>query len=490
MMGDQDTTSAIGIADLPLDVLRQIFAFFEPSYGNKNGKIDFHALKSFFGSDEYRTIKNARLTCWALNVAATPLLFPILHISLEQESLERAKSLCSNPLIYSGIRGVQICLTYRPGETANSLQRYKECRLRELQSIYDTHGQSAEEAYDSRWPYGDQGESDALHFSTLRRAWNAMSNTKHILSDEEKLYQNLLTESYETYKRQHEAQARLVSEKVFVSTISSLLAGLDHPLSLNIVSYPPRVSRSHFMASQMPLASRSNFLQFMNAPHDWDIIAKLTGGPNGFNLSKLLVDLPIACHEAGTTPQHLYIDCFPLSGHSIGNGQGGGMDWERLSAASRSIKTFHFGSVISPRKNTSTRRFWPTLDQGFVDKFLGSIVSSPSLDDCSLNLDFFGLRCGGWTKHGVMTFDYNIDAAISRICSHKLNILRLAYVSVEEKNLEWLCENLAEEPEALELRNVHFTKGSNWITILDQLSVRLASVISEEKCRVTFSHLS
>ncbi|CAG9954679.1 unnamed protein product [Clonostachys rosea f. rosea IK726] len=303
MMGsNQDTTSAVGIADLPLDVLRQIFAVFEPSYGSRNGKIDFPALNSFFSSDEYRTIKNARLACWALNVASSPLLCPILNLSLNQASLERVKNLCSNPLILYGIQGVQICLTYRPSEMANSLQRYKDFRLRELQGIYDTHGQSQEQEHDSHWSYGDHEGSDALHFSTLRRAWNIGSNTKHMLSDEEKSYQDLLKESYETYKEHHEAQLRLISEKIFVYTVASLLARFNHPPSLHLVSYPypPRAP-----GSRMPLASRSNFLQFMDAPHDWDSIEKFTNGLSAFNLSKLLVDLPIACHEAGAVPRHM-----------------------------------------------------------------------------------------------------------------------------------------------------------------------------------------
>ncbi|CAH0018961.1 unnamed protein product [Clonostachys rhizophaga] len=473
MMGfSQDITSAVGIADLPLDILRQIFAVFEPPYGNRNGKIDFPALNSFFGSDEHRTIKNARLACWALNVASSPLLCPILHVSLDQASLERAKNLCSNPLILYGIRGVQICLTYRPSETANSLQRYKDFRLNELQSIYDTHGRSEEEAGDSRSPYGDQEGSDALDFSTLRRAWNVGPYTKLVLSDEERSYQDLLKESYETYKEHHEAQSGLVSDNTFVSTVASLLARLNHPLSLHLVSYPypPRVP-----GSRMPLASRSKFLQFMDAPHDWDSIEKLSNGPGVFNLSKLLVDLPIACHEAGAAPPNAQVEEF---------------DWKGLGAAFQRIETFHFGPFFRHRKAPYTRRFRSTLDQGFVDKLLGSATSSPSLHHCSLNMDRFGLRGGGWTKHGVLTFNYNLDAVVSQICSHKLNIMRLGYASIEERSLEWLCENLAEEPEALQMSNVRFTNGRNSVAILDQLSAKLASAISEEKFRVVFSNLS
>ncbi|CAH0004447.1 unnamed protein product [Clonostachys byssicola] len=481
MDSSQDTTSAVRIADLPLDVLRQIFAVFEPSYGKRNGKIDFPALNSFFGSDEYRTIKNARLACWALNVASSPLLCPILHLSLDHASLERAKNLCSNPLILYGIQGVQICLAYRPSETANGLQRYKDFRLKELQSIYDTNGRSAQGVEDNL-----EG-SGAFDFSTLRRAWNVGSNSKHVLSDEEESYQELLEKSYEAYKEHHEAQLRLVSEKIFVSTVASLVSRLHHPLSLHLVSYPypPRAP-----GSPMPLASRSNFLQFMDAPHDWDSIEKLANGPSAFNLSKLLVDLPIACHEAGAAPQHMKIDCFPLSGHSIGKAQSEDFDWKGLGAAFQRIETFQFGPSFRHRKNPFTRRFRSTLDQGFVDKLLGAATSSPSLSHCSLNMDRFGLRGGGWTKHGVLTFNYNVDAVVSRICSHGLKVLKLGYASLEERSLEWLCENIAEEPEALELSNVRFTNGRNSVAILDQLSVKLANAISEGKCRIVFLNLS
>jgi hypothetical protein len=370
---------------------------------------------------------------------------------------------------------------------ANSLQRYKDFRLRELQGIYDTHGQSQEQEHDSHWSYGDHEGSDALHFSTLRRAWNIGSNTKHMLSDEEKSYQDLLKESYETYKEHHEAQLRLISEKIFVYTVASLLARFNHPPSLHLVSYPypPRAP-----GSRMPLASRSNFLQFMDAPHDWDSIEKFTNGLSAFNLSKLLVDLPIACHEAGAVPRHMYIDCFPLSGHSIAKAEAGDFDWEGLGAASQRIETFHFGPFFHHKKIPYTRQFRSTLDQGFVDRLLGSATSSPSLHHCSLNMDRFGLRGGGWTKHGVLTFNYNLDAVVSRICSHSLKNLKLAHVSMEERSLEWLCENLAEEPETLELSNVRFTNGRNSVAILDQLSIKLASVISEVKCRVVFSNLS
>lgn len=88
------------IASLPGDILRQILLEVGMYY------VDHDDWTYGIRMDgDLRALKNVRLTCRILYNIATPLLFPVLHVSIDYRSVERFEKLCRNPLIADYVRG-------------------------------------------------------------------------------------------------------------------------------------------------------------------------------------------------------------------------------------------------------------------------------------------------------------------------------------------------------------------------------------------------
>jgi hypothetical protein len=117
------TLHQISIADLPDEILLDIFGcsgptfpIHDPSEYRKPGITDASDRLEFLGTN--------RLVCRTFNRLISPLLCPVVSVSLCPRSIDRLEGLSRNPLIAQGIRGVRITLLFRPRTIASDLQRY------------------------------------------------------------------------------------------------------------------------------------------------------------------------------------------------------------------------------------------------------------------------------------------------------------------------------------------------------------------------------
>lgn len=73
-----------------------------------------------------------RLACRALNVAASPLLMPLVDVDISQESLDRLDAISRNPLLARGVRALHVNLAFCPADLADSMASFRQVRHDDL----------------------------------------------------------------------------------------------------------------------------------------------------------------------------------------------------------------------------------------------------------------------------------------------------------------------------------------------------------------------
>ena len=132
----------------------------------------------------------------------------------------------------------------------------------------------------------------------------------------------------------------------FVNILASSMSQLEHCRSLHFVDGIDRYLDSYRKNPNLILTNTEELSQFMITPQDWRTIEKLEGGAELIP-AKILSELLIAIHHAGTTLQELHISCFPLlSNYSmISPDRQDRLNpaWADLCAACQQLERFTFG---------------------------------------------------------------------------------------------------------------------------------------------------
>jgi hypothetical protein len=90
---------------MPSEILFSIFQYLTPSpelVPSGHVLVEEFLAKtrpSHHKPDRDQALQNLRLTCHALNEAATNLLFRIVEVKISKKSLERLEALCRNPSV-------------------------------------------------------------------------------------------------------------------------------------------------------------------------------------------------------------------------------------------------------------------------------------------------------------------------------------------------------------------------------------------------------
>jgi hypothetical protein len=111
------------ILDLPEEILLDIFCSFESGFPVHDPSEPYN-LGIAKDSNRLEFLGNNRLVCRTFNRLISPLLCPIVRVSLCSGSIDRLEGLSRNPLIAQGIRGIKLSLLFRPRAIATDFGRY------------------------------------------------------------------------------------------------------------------------------------------------------------------------------------------------------------------------------------------------------------------------------------------------------------------------------------------------------------------------------
>jgi hypothetical protein len=431
-------------------------------------------------TDRRQTIQSARLVCQLFNQLASPLLCPILQVQLDQASLDLANDISRNPFIAAGVRGIQVVLDYRPEELATDLERFKDQRKKDLSGLYNRCSYYAEtwflggydEEDDTICPLPLREYNEAVdYYHSMCSAWDGCvrpayetANEDGNANDADSLeHQRVLRQCHKQYRQKHEEQHQLITDGSFVNLLAASISQMALCSSLHFVD---SIDNYLDLYSENPtlLLSKSNtegLSRFMATPQNWRTIEQLKGGAK-LVPAKILSELVIAIHKAGTTLREIHIGCFPLLTNysTICPDRQDQLNpaWADLNAACQHLEEFVFGGGSLNHQRLRYNHL-SAEDQTFTDKYLGAMLSGQSLEVVRLNFYAFGISERRNDLHRIKA-SYRIGSALGTTNWLHVKWAGISSVSLTQGELEQFCNKLGGRLEAIFLHSVQLQSGS------------------------------
>ena len=314
-MNSQDHPSHLNMADLPEDILREIFEwFFDASHRDQDIR---HVDAPKASSDDFKTLQTLRLVCRSFCEVASPLLVPVLKVRLSPESLHRVDQLARNPSIAAGVRVVQVCTAYRPRGLALDPVAYRDMQVLTalgMEGMCDWYTEFVHEMAEDALK-GDEDEiMEAMYaYSAMGCAWGTWPGgggdgkevTASTDSESDDGYRDILAESYDEYRRLQEEQERLLTDGSFVKSLAASISRMPGARALAFLDEAD-VSIYHFSGRSkltVPANDHAQLRRLLTAPHSWKTLEELEPKPDILAV-QLLWQLPIAirshAHSLGT----------------------------------------------------------------------------------------------------------------------------------------------------------------------------------------------
>jgi hypothetical protein len=217
--------------------------------------------------------------------------------------------------------------------------------------------------------------------------------------------------------------------------------------------------------------------RFLTTPQGWSTIETLEGGAE-LVPAKILSELPIAIHKAGTTLRQIHIDYFPVTSacSMVCPDRQDRLDpaWADLQAACRHLEKFDFqGGFLG--EGFRDYRLLLAEEQTSIGKYLGAMLSGHSIEVVNLNFWSFG-----W---------YRIGSVLGAMKRPRIREARISNVLLNQDALEEFYSGLGYRLELISLHTVELMRGS-WAGALDILREKVSSRCLEKKCAIEFTGLT
>lgn len=372
------------ILDLPKEILLDIFGCFHSKFPTHDPSV-YRKPQPTQAKNRLNFLGTNRLVCRAFNELISPLLCPVVSVSLSSESMDRLEGLSRNPLIAQGIRGIAISLLFRPHAIATDFRRYHayaETFILRLESECDYYTEFEE--YDQADASEEAVDWRKYHvawakLSALRSAWRGMMDDESSSQygpqqtgiagedDEAGLEASadgegqtaaeacaILRICFERYALAHVNEDRIISDGSF---IRSVVRARSRCGTCDFVWFnEDQLGRERFEKEAVTLAAdESALIQALTQGHEWlrieSYLCKTDGVAGHFFPASLLTELPIACHNAKRYLKGIFVSCFPLlrgyrcllpatdSVEDTANSN----PWARFAAACVGLEFFEFG---------------------------------------------------------------------------------------------------------------------------------------------------
>jgi hypothetical protein len=481
------------LLDLPVDIYYQILYYFK----DVEASFDLdHVWRKEENIARQQSIRNLRLVCRCLCELASPLLFPILKVSIDSKSLSIAEAISQSPWIRQSVGSVHLFLDYYPAQLAQDIAVFVDFRRNELRELSRQCDYYAE-----TWFLGGYDSDDETVCALPKRVYDsAMGNCqsilaawsdyvdpecKHGIDEKEKEYQEILQQGFDEIGQRHLDQQQLIMSGDFVRRLAACIARMPNAHSLAFYDDRNRMRRLDDNPTTI-LNDKERLRDLMVMPVTWELFEKW--GDKGAEIlpAKMFSDLPIGIHKAGGILQQLEIGCFPLFGdYSVLTPHLEGAGWADLGTAFEHLTVFEIGT--GSMSNLPIRRDYLDAEvQRRITNYLGAALSSTNLEVADLNLRVLGINDG--TKKSRKGHS-RIGPSLSDVRWPRIRRIRLLHVELNQEDLESFCHGLGDCLEDVYLSGVTLQNGS-WATILDILREKVAKRCSEGRCRLKFSDLN
>lgn len=494
MDAPKTTAQPFTLLDLPFDILHSIFAHFQTTKRDNNGRIGLERNRRVHMQKDdlicRQTIQSLRLVCRSFCHVASELLCPVLRVSLDRESLRIAELISQSPSISRGVRSVHVYLDYCPGELAANLGAFTDYRQKCLKEMSRRCDYMAE-----TWFLGGYDEDDETvcdhplrvynaamdNCSRMCLSWNAYidPNIQDEGDEEMKEYQRILQCGFDGFRQRHLDQQQLILDGGFVNTLAACISRMSNAHSLAL--YDDLTGSFYDQDPTLLLNDKEMLSNFMVDPLNWKSIEALGGE---LLPARILSGLPINIHKMGANIDQLLVGCFPLQGnYSFISPKLQGLGWANLHTSFQHLRVFEIGGGSMNHKEIRHDYLAPE-EQAHINNYLSAAFSSKNLEVVEINLYALGLNDGRSNKKGYP----RLDSVLTAVTWPRIRRLRVLSVELSQTEFESFCRGLGEGLQFFQMSSVILHSG-RWVTTLDILREKIWGEGSKQKCRVYLSSL-
>ncbi|CAH0018892.1 unnamed protein product [Clonostachys rhizophaga] len=515
------------ITRLAPELLREIFSYFQHPDLHEN-KMSVEDIYTPLPPPHFDALKNSRLTCSVFNRVATPLLLPILRIRTDRKSLDRVEAIAQNPLLCSGVRGIQILMSCRLRSFAFDSSEYLSFIQQRVSGMLDRQSTDLALRVAQGENEGHQLALDhrAAHESPTYDRTRACLMACGLILGSAPLppimsvpslrgvgfreaivglvppaliseYYTMLNQAYITYQVDYKRDFPVVSEGLLVKALAQVVSTPARTVSLSFseslsdiieneeteaILVDPRFTMTWLLRTTKPSECRK-YSQYLER----EDVAPYTA---------MFSDLPIAIHQKGSSVNSLELHgplidyqasiLCPGGGSSISHR----LVLNQLQMALQNLHTFILPDLEAllrtARQTPSGRGHMAGRDPGGISiaQYLNAVLSSRRLQKLELNIS---LSDEDAVFHESRLFE--IGQTLSQISYRHLRIIRLRNIKITQQDLQAFCTLLSPEVEYLEFAIITLTDEGRWIPILDLLRDLLRERCAQELCQVELERL-
>jgi len=453
---------------LPTEIVEHILGYFEQPLPVNLYELQYprlyHPPARHAWNTRQKAVQSLRLVCRRLHDLASPLLFPYVSLSLDQESLDAVDRISRRPYLAAGVRGVMVDQTCRDGALVNGqppFTDFKRALVEELRTYaadfyHDTH----EFADDEGGHEEDKARArlGLRNFRVMCNAWRANyfipdgDESDDLVSDaaEAQKYVDLLRRGRAAYARAFEKQVRLVSDGTFLRVLAAAFARMPRLDTVNVGRRRLRLYAN--CRDQHRVLTDDDELERFVESQAW---SRPETPPNN-----MFVEVLLATHAAGRRLRHIYAEDARLGTHVAVARSDEGADediGEKLRAVSQALESVHlfFDERLDP------------AEASFVDDYASTVTSGRELRALVLegHARYHSMHRVELTSHArcLTTADWP--------CLRKLHVY---YAAVSQTDLEALCGGLRDGSLHNLLLVFVFLISGLWADVLDALRSKVS----------------
>ncbi|KAK2615304.1 hypothetical protein N8I77_002069 [Diaporthe amygdali] len=400
-------------------------------------------------------IKRLRLSSRRLNETSSHLLLHTFYVSPNPKSLERLDEMSRHPAISKGLRRLIVSVDSYNVDIARSVGLFTIACIQELDRLRDVMPRDSPRFRE---------------FAEIRRSWVAF--TESLTEDYDDgthinvHHVNALYNGYLRYHNLFQEQQAVFRRDSFPQAIASAIGRMNRLDDLVIKD------RSH-SCDDSELSSARSRHRLANLAIDpialvedmmlhtvcWQK-ARVIGIDNP--LTKLLYEIPLAIHQAGSSLAHLKFDLTPPHIFELS------LDSDRMSqleSFAQSLQSFKFGVRAEPQNVwRPSRGQEENMD---LSKFLTAFMRSPKLDSMALDFAFQERDC--LEDNRMHDPDRtSIGPLVISIPSPELQNIHLKNCSLHLRDLHALIDHLSSGQVVLGLWYVYLLSGT-WADVVELL---------------------
>ncbi|CAG9937362.1 unnamed protein product [Clonostachys rosea f. rosea IK726] len=488
-------TRDIQLMDLPVELLAMITNQFRYSASLDRTAEDFIAP---FSRSDLQAVQSLRLVSRLFNSLSTPLLYPIVRLSLSQKSLDRVQAVCSNPLMASGVRAIRVGLENHPIELVRDIDGWLHYHIDKLGMKHRRLSSSlAQNAFRRKAAEKAGSVEQAKHFheamedirraidrsKVVRFAMRQMSSGTELVpdeSDEERVarYRVLVRHCHDEFSRAYEEQVRLLLDKSFVSSVARLALHASHPVALELIAREFRYPKS-----------AKNEFRYLASGVSWHHEGGAGNDEQQQQAIRIIHDLPVAIHQAGGVINAFKLGCPPMVHHLHFMEGLTDRDWALLNAAFQQLKIFQMPNLSFSYHSRLLRL--SEEQKVHSEAYFSALIDRQNLEEVSFDGQIYlGFNASGSIEHGGIWGV--LERMFGRAYWPRIKRIKFSKFSIAQTHIEGLFQGLGTSINQITLNDIHLESGS-WIPAIDILQKRVKQTLgsgSLNECSVHLKALS